>query len=171
MLILDDVKPEKVYLNITSGKVATGAEILERDLSAEDLENWVDKDDIGKGRKFDTGKPQWSLVPSSELSDVVKVFTMGADKYGRENWKRVEDGMFRYFDAMQRHIAEYKLFLETGDDRHLFDEESGLHHLSHAMTNALFLMWLDRNAAHQFSPDNKPDWWDDYLQTTKYRSN
>jgi hypothetical protein len=158
MLILSEVKSDKVYLNITTGNVATGREIIEKNLSEEALENWVDKDDIGKGRKFDTGKPQHSLVPSSELTDVVKVFTMGADKYGRENWKRVEDGMFRYFDAMQRHIASYKVYMETGDERHLYDEESGLHHLSHAMTNALFLMWLDNNDAHKFAPENKPDW-------------
>ena len=171
MLILSEVVKDKVYLNITTGKVATGAEILEKELSEDALEHWVDKDDIGKGRKFDTGKPQHSLVPSSELTDVVKVFTMGAEKYGRENWKRVEDGMYRYFDAMERHISAYKVYMETGDERHLFDEESGLHHLSHAMTNALFLMWLDRNAAHQFSDETKPHWWDESLLTTKYRSN
>ncbi len=174
MLIESEIKDDKVYLNICSGAVKTGAELIEllgymhKDQLKDDeiptfavqLDDWVDKDDVGRGRKFDTGKPQWSLIPASELEDVAKVFTMGAEKYGRENWKKVEDGMFRYFDAMQRHISEYKLYMETGDESHLFDSESGLHHLSHAVTNALFLMWLDNNDGHVWLQENLDDEYD-----------
>jgi hypothetical protein len=125
-----------------------------------ELSDWQDKDDAGRGRKFDTGKPDWALVPADEMEDVVRVFTMGAEKYGRENWKSVENGMFRYFSAMMRHIRAYKKYMETGDESELYDKESGLHHLSHAMTNAVFLMWLDNNKAHNFKEEDTPIWWE-----------
>lgn len=159
MLDPNKIEEKRIYLNITTGEVCTGQQLRFNSANVH-LADWVDKEDAGKGRKYDTGKPDWALVPGKELEDVVKVFTMGAEKYGRENWKSVEDGMFRYFSAMMRHINSYKKYLETGDEADLYDAESGLHHLSHAMTNALFLMWLDNNEAHVFTEKNMPSWWD-----------
>lgn len=160
MLDPNKIEPDRVYLNISTGEVATGDQL--RSAAADvHLADWVDKDDAGKGRKYDTGKPDWGLVPADELEDVVKVFTMGSEKYGRENWKSVENGMFRYYGAMMRHIKSYKRYMETGDKEELYDSESGLHHLAHAMTNAIFLMWLDNNVAHKFKEGDKPNWWEE----------
>jgi len=50
------------------------------------------------------------------------------------------------------------LYMETGDAELMIDGESGLHHLAHAATNLIFLMWLDNNNAHNFSEENIPDW-------------
>ena len=159
MLDPNKIEPDRVYLNISTGTVATGDQL--RAKAAEvNLADWVDKDDAGRGRKYDTGKPDWALVPADEIEDVVRVFTMGAEKYGRENWKSVENGMFRYYSAMMRHIRAYKKYIETGDKEQLFDKESGIHHLAHAMTNALFLMWLDNNFEHKFKEEDMPRWWD-----------
>lgn len=56
----------------------------------------------GKAKKFDDGKPSYSLLPSDALAELVKVYDLGAVKYGRENWAKGMD-WHRVFDAMQRH--------------------------------------------------------------------
>ena len=56
------------------------------------------------GRKFDGGKLQYGLLPPLALEATVDVLTFGAQKYERDNWKRVPDAKRRYFDALQRQI-------------------------------------------------------------------
>lgn len=85
-----------------------------------------------QGRKFDSGKPEYGLIPSHALEEMVKVLTLGAQKYDRNNWKYVQDGQRRYFDAAQRHIWAW----HRGEEN---DPESGLPHLAHAMANLFFL--------------------------------
>ena len=58
-----------------------------------------------KGRKFDTGKLEYGLLPPLALEETVRVLTFGAQKYERDNWKRVPDSKRRYFDALQRHLS------------------------------------------------------------------
>jgi len=85
------------------------------------------------GKKHDQGKPQWDLVPWAAQGEVVEVLTFGADKYGPENWRQVDNSRRRYFAAALRHtIAWFK-----GEKR---DPESGLHHLAHAICCLLFLL-------------------------------
>ena len=84
------------------------------------------------GRKFDGGKPEYGLLPPLALEETVKVLTFGAQKYERDNWKKVPDSKRRYFDAMERHIWAYK----KGEQ---MDPESGIHHLAHAMCCLMFL--------------------------------
>lgn len=87
---------------------------------------------VPSGSKFDSGKPQYSLIPPNALEDVVKVLTFGAQKYSRDNWKSVPDANNRYFDAAMRHLWAYK----KGDP---LDEETGCKHLSHAICCLLFM--------------------------------
>ena len=89
------------------------------------------------GRKDDAGKPRWSLIPDRAMEDVVKVLTYGARKYGDDNWREVEDGPRRYYDAAMRHLMAYR-------QGHWTDDESGLPHLAHAMASLLFIMALER---------------------------
>ena len=84
------------------------------------------------GRKFDGGKLEYGLLPPLALEETVKVLTFGAQKYERDNWKKVPDSKRRYFDAMERHIWAYK----RGEQ---MDPESGIHHLAHAMCCLMFL--------------------------------
>ena len=84
------------------------------------------------GRKFDGGKLEYGLLPPYALQETVKVLTFGAQKYERNNWIHVDDGIRRYFDALQRHVWAWKM----GED---IDPESGLHHLAHAMCCLMFL--------------------------------
>lgn len=87
------------------------------------------------GRKFDGGKPDWSLLDLNILTDTVSVLTFGAKKYARDNWKYVNDAQHRYHAALIRHLAAY----QSGE---YTDPESGLPHLAHAMCCLIFLSWF-----------------------------
>lgn len=91
---------------------------------------------MNKSRKFDTGKPRWSLLPWKQVERIVDVMTFGAKKYDDDNWKEVEEPKERYFSALMRHLSAWK-------QGQLVDRESGLRHLAHAGCCLLFLMWFD----------------------------
>jgi len=84
------------------------------------------------GRKYDGGKLEYGLLPPFALEETVKVLTFGAQKYERDNWQKVPDSKRRYFDALQRHLWAWK----KGEQN---DQESGIHHLAHAMCCLMFL--------------------------------
>jgi hypothetical protein len=84
------------------------------------------------GRKFDGNKLEFGLLPPLALEATVDVLTFGAQKYERDNWKRVPDSKRRYYDALQRHLWAWK----KGE---ILDPESGKHHLAHAMCCLMFL--------------------------------
>ena len=87
--------------------------------------------------KFDTGKLRYSLIPPEATKALASVLTYGAKKYKPNNWKNAED-FDRYTDALYRHLDAWR----GGQE---FDEESGLSHLSHAITNIAFLIWHEAN--------------------------
>lgn len=87
--------------------------------------------------KFDSGKLRYSLVPPVAIEAMAKVLTYGAKKYKPNNWQKADD-FDRYTDALYRHLEAWR----NGQE---FDEESGLSHLSHALTNIAFLIWYDAN--------------------------
>lgn len=94
----------------------------------------------GAGLKYDGDKPRWTLMMGGlayALSLVVMVLTFGASKYKAHSWRQVENGRERYRDALYRHLAAY----EAGE---VHDPESGLPHLAHVTTNAMFLLELDK---------------------------
>ena len=89
--------------------------------------------------KADGGKVRLTLVPRDAIWAIATVREYGTSKYGDpDNWKRVE--MQRYRDAAFRHFLRYL------DDPTGADEESGLPHLWHLMTNVAFLCELEDNA-------------------------
>lgn len=88
--------------------------------------------------KYDSGKPQFSLIDPKFMLEFAQVMTMGAEKYGADNWKTVENAIPRYKDALHRHMNAF----EQGK---MDDEESGLSHLAHVAANAMFLHWLAHN--------------------------
>lgn len=91
------------------------------------------------GKKFDTDKLRWDLLPVREVEDVVRVLTHGAKKYAPYNWQRVENLEDRYYAAMLRHLSAWR----QGE---VLDRDTRLPHLAHAVCNAFFLMWADRKA-------------------------
>lgn len=92
-------------------------------------------DKITDGLKHDGGKLRLSLVPAEAIEAIGAVMTHGAEKYGKDSYKQVEPE--RYRDALMRHICKWL------KDPHGKDEDSGLPHLWHIITNAAFLCELD----------------------------
>ena len=90
----------------------------------------------GIGRKNDTGKRRFSLLPINCINAVLDVLEFGAQKYEVGNWQKVPEAETRYFDAALRHIFAWK----QGEK---VDPESGCHHLAHAVCCLIFLLWFD----------------------------
>jgi Domain of unknown function (DUF5664) len=91
------------------------------------------------GTKYDTGKIQWWYMPIEPMKEVLKVLAYGDTKYPAEdgcNWKRVPNAKKRYYSALMRHITAWW-------DGEKYDSETKLHHLAHAGTNILFLLWFE----------------------------
>ena len=89
-----------------------------------------------KPGKDTTDKPRLSLVPPGIIEAVGEVRTFGTEKYGcPENWKTVKPEF--YVDALMRHLVRYLR------DPKAVDEESGLSHLWHLVTNAAFLIEME----------------------------
>ena len=88
-----------------------------------------------EGKKYDTDKLDYSLVPWRAVDEVVKVLMFGAAKYQRDNWKHVSNGKRRYSSAAYRHINA----MMEGEWR---DVESGLPHAAHAVCCLIFILWL-----------------------------
>jgi Domain of unknown function (DUF5664) len=89
------------------------------------------------GRKDDSGKERYDLIPVDALDEIAKVLTYGAKKYGANNWRKVPGPFERYFAAAQRHMAAWR----RGEVR---DKESGRAHLAHAICCLVFMMELDQ---------------------------
>ena len=92
---------------------------------------------IEGGKKYDSDKARWDLLPFKEVGEIVDILTFGASKYGANNWQKVEPKS-RYFAAAMRHLTAWFL----GEK---LDKESGLSHLAHAGCCILFLMYKDNN--------------------------
>lgn len=92
-----------------------------------------DMDPHAPGAKLDAGKNRVGLVMTGfprALLAVGDVATYGANKYTRDGWVSVPEGVERYTDAMYRHqLAE-----GCGE---LVDRDSKLLHAAHAAWNAL----------------------------------
>lgn len=89
-----------------------------------------------RGRKDDAGKPRWDLLPIGAVREVVRVLTHGADRYGDDNWRRVEDGRRRYYAAALRHLTSWW-------EGERADPDTGFSHLAHAASCLLFLLGLE----------------------------
>ena len=89
-----------------------------------------------KGMKFDDNKLQFGLLPPEIKLYFAEVLTFGAQKYAPDNWKKVD--VKRYYDAFERHMNAFQL----GEK---LDSDSGLHHLKHALTNMMFICYLELN--------------------------
>lgn len=109
---------------------------------------------LPKGVKYDSNKPEYSLLPPVALLEMVKNLTFGAQKYQRENWRRVPDAKRRYLNAAQRHIWLWQMG-ETDDP------ENNLHHLAAAAVNLMFILELDlldiRDEYQQFKKHLQPE--------------
>src|ERR1700753_2565728 len=76
-----------------------------------------------------SSKPPLSLIPGTALTHLAMAMKNGADKYGAYNWRDYKIQSMIYCDAMERHLRAWI----DGED---LAEDSGLHHLAHAMACA-----------------------------------
>ena len=86
------------------------------------------------GRKFDSDKLRYDLIPPIVDEELAKILTYGVKKYEENNWQQLDNFNNRYYAALRRHVEAWR----NGED---LDKESGEHHLSHALTNLAFLVW------------------------------
>ena len=89
-----------------------------------------------KGIKYDGEKPKMNLLPPKAIVEVAKVLTFGAEKYGAENWKELEDLQNRYTAGALRHIFAHM-------DGEKLDPETGLSHMAHALCCLLFKLEIE----------------------------
>lgn len=82
------------------------------------------------GLKYDKEKPDMTLVPKAAKVAIARAMEHGAKKYGRDNWKLVEEN--RYLAALMRHVDDLA-------DGKIIDKDSGLPIIFHVAANAAFL--------------------------------
>jgi len=96
--------------------------------------------------KFDTDKLRYDLTPSEWSEGDAQILTGGAKKYKPNNWRQVpKKDIMKYYAACERHMQDWRKFMEGKPDSEIFDRgEGGLgyHHLKNARTNLGFLLTL-----------------------------
>lgn len=86
-----------------------------------------------KAKHFSEGKSGVEQIPPAILLELGDVYTFGANKYGRDNWKQGAP-WYEFIGSALRHLLKFA----GGEDR---DPESGLPHLAHAMWNLVCLRY------------------------------
>jgi hypothetical protein len=89
------------------------------------------------GRKDDSGKLEWTLIPWTAMRIVLQVFQFGAKKYAPDNWKRVPNARHRYVNAAMRHLTAHL-------EGEILDPESEFPHLAHAAASLLMCLGLPK---------------------------
>ena len=95
------------------------------------------------GKKYDTDKLKYSLLPKKVIEDVIKVLMIGEKKYGTDNWIYVDNGYERYYNACLRHLQAWYY----GEK---LDTESGISHIIHAICCLMFIDWKDKNEFNHY---------------------
>lgn len=77
-------------------------------------------------------KPEWALLPFDTLEGVPAVMAYGNAKHGANVWRSVLVNHLVYVSKVLRHLFAWI----GGED---YDEDSGLHHLDHALADLMIL--------------------------------
>jgi len=91
-----------------------------------------------ESKKYDSGKPDLTLLPIEGLSLAAQALMFGATKYGRHNYKETGFALERILAAALRHIYAF----ESGET---LDPESGVSHLGHALASLLMAAYIHQN--------------------------
>lgn len=105
-------------------------------LSSSELTTSTISSSASEGRKDDSGKLRYDLLPPSLLEAVADILTFGAQKYAPRNWEKgISWG--RVFGATMRHMWAWW----RGEN---LDPETGKSHLWHAACCVAFLIEYER---------------------------
>lgn len=112
-------------------------QIRERDKKFEESEMKaaIVRGSVIGGMKFDTDKPDMSLLSSIAIEELAKVLSFGKVKYAAHNWRKGITTS-RLIGACLRHIFSYL----RGESK---DSETGLSHIAHAMCCCMFIIELN----------------------------
>jgi len=103
---------------------------------------------MNEGKKNDIGKMRFDLITPEMEEALAEILTHGATKYEDRNW---EKGIkySRIYAALRRHLNAWSR-------GRIYDQESGLRHLNHALCCLAFLvtyearnMYLDWDDLHR----------------------
>ena len=94
--------------------------------------------DCERGKKDDSDKLRFDLIPPILLKAVATILTFGAKKYSPNNWQRLGNFNERFTGALMRHLNAWR-------DGEKIDQESGQPHLWHIACNVAFLIWKEYN--------------------------
>lgn len=108
----------------------------------------VNSNEKGSGARYNTGKPDLSLIPIATLEDEARVWMYGEAKYKRFNWMKGMKWSIPLACAM-RHLAAW----QSGED---IDPESGQPHLAHVMCNIRMLTLYSKTYPEG---DDRPKEW------------
>lgn len=78
----------------------------------------------------------FSLIPFVVLKAIAERFTLGAEKFGRDNWKR---GGPEFFAQTREHLIHHLWSYLEGDE----SEEPAVDHLKAVIWNAGALLWWE----------------------------
>lgn len=97
--------------------------------------------------RYNTGKPQMSLLDPNFMLGMAEVMTIGLEKYGKANWQKGNYLSVPY-DSAQRHMQKFWMGQSI-------DEESEKHHLFHAAVNLMFMYYYEKNYSEMDDRDFK----------------
>jgi hypothetical protein len=97
--------------------------------------------------KFDSGKPDWAILPLAASEEIIKVFEFGAAKYARGNFLQGNGlSYIRVLNSTLRHVYSFM----RGEN---LDPESGLSHLAHAGCNIYMLLTYELSKTPRTNDD------------------
>lgn len=92
----------------------------------------VNSTERGSGARYNSGKPDFSLLPLFTLEEELRVWEYGKKKYAAWNWAKGMPWSVPY-SSLMRHLSAW----QAGEE---LDNETKLKHLAHAMCNLRMLM-------------------------------
>lgn len=94
---------------------------------------------VQQALRYNTGKVDWSLLPTEPLEEIIKVLEFGKQKYAAWNWANGNGlSWLETSNSLRRHLYAWL----RGEDN---DKETGLSHLAHIGCNVIFLLYYLRN--------------------------
>lgn len=108
----------------------------------------VNSNERGSGARYNSNKPDLSLIPLCTLEDEARVWMYGRQKYAAWNWAKGMDWSIPLACAL-RHLSAW----QRGEEN---DPESGLPHIAHAMCNLRMITLYSKTYPEG---DDRPKQW------------